>query len=61
MNKQQIMEAIVVEIFRQSRMHSDAADAPEVWQQPDDRFLYIDGAMNIAALAWAIRDRRRTG
>jgi hypothetical protein len=38
-------------------MHSDAADAPEVWQQQDDRFLHIDGAVNIAALARAIRDR----
>jgi hypothetical protein len=58
MNEQQIMEAIVAEIFRQSTTHSGAADAPEVWQSHDDRFLRIDGAVNIEALARAIRDRR---
>jgi hypothetical protein len=52
------MEAIVAEIFRQSKMHSDAADAPDVWSSRDERFLHIDGAVNIAALARAVRDRR---
>jgi hypothetical protein len=56
MNKQQTMEAIVAEIFRQSKMRSDAADAPEVWQLQDDRFLHIDGAVNMAGAC--ARDQR---
>jgi hypothetical protein len=58
MSEQHIMDAIIAEIFRQSKVHSDAADAPEVRQLQDNRFLHVDGAVNIAALARAIRDRR---
>jgi hypothetical protein len=58
MSDADMMDAIVAAIFRQSKMHSDAADAPDVWSSRDERLLHIDGAVNIAALARVIRDRR---
>jgi hypothetical protein len=47
-----LMEVIVAELFRQH--HSDALDAPEVWQNENSRFVHIDGAVNVEKLAMAI-------
>jgi hypothetical protein len=49
-----IMEAIVSELFWQSMTFSNAADAPTVSQNENERFVHIDGAINVEALARAV-------
>jgi hypothetical protein len=50
---QRMMAALADEIYQQSKMHSDAVDAPDVWHSQDHRFLCIDGCINIERLARA--------
>jgi hypothetical protein len=54
MSVQEIAEVLIDELFAQSKTHSDAADAPTVWQSSNEWFVHIDGAVNVLALARAV-------
>jgi hypothetical protein len=49
---ERIAEVITQELWRQSV--TGAPDAPTVWDSPDVKFLNIDGAVNILAIAEAV-------
>jgi hypothetical protein len=48
-----VADAIVQELHRQSKMHSEAADAAYVWSPEDERFVGIDGVVNVVELVRA--------
>jgi hypothetical protein len=53
---QRIADTIVDELYRQSKLHSDAADAPTVWDEPSSDFIGVDGSINVTKLARTVAD-----